>query len=81
MLCVSIRRTDKEESIRQSQPLGQWFTRGWTLQELLGPSIVEFFSQEWEKHDKKSLKSLIHKMTGNVWITLIDPGIAQRSHK
>jgi hypothetical protein len=24
----------------------RWFTRSWTLQELLAPSIVEFFSQE-----------------------------------
>jgi hypothetical protein len=43
----------------------RWFTRGWTLQELLAPSIVEFFSQEWERlGDKTSLKSLIHKITG-----------------
>jgi hypothetical protein len=42
----------------------QWFTRGWTLQELLAPSIVQFFSQEWKKlGDKMSLKSLIHKIT------------------
>jgi hypothetical protein len=43
----------------------RWFTRGWTLQELLAPSIVEFFSQEWEKlGDKISLKSMISKITG-----------------
>jgi hypothetical protein len=43
----------------------RWFTRGWTLQELLAPSIVEFFSQEWERiGDKISLKSLIKKTTG-----------------
>jgi hypothetical protein len=43
----------------------RWFTRGWTLQELLAPSIVEFFSQEWERlGNKTSLKSLIHKITG-----------------
>jgi archaellum biogenesis ATPase FlaH len=42
----------------------RWFTRGWTLQELLAPSIVEFFSKEWEKlSDKTSLKLLIYKMT------------------
>jgi hypothetical protein len=28
----------------------RWFTRGWTLQELLAPSTVEFFSQEWIGH-------------------------------
>jgi hypothetical protein len=43
----------------------RWFTRGWTLQELLAPSIVEFFSQKWEKlGDKVSLKSMISKITG-----------------
>jgi hypothetical protein len=42
----------------------RWFTRGWTLQELLAPGIVEFFSQEWERlGDKISLKRLIHKIT------------------
>ena len=45
--------------------LSRWFTRGWTLQELLAPSTVEFFSQEREKlGDKISLKSLIGKVTG-----------------
>jgi hypothetical protein len=43
----------------------RWFTRGWTLQELLAPSIVEFFSQEWGKlGDRTSLTSLINKITG-----------------
>jgi hypothetical protein len=42
----------------------RWFTRGWTLQELLAPSVVEFFSQEWERlGDKTSLKLLIQKVT------------------
>jgi hypothetical protein len=43
----------------------RWFTRGWTLQELLAPSIVEFFSQEPEMlGDKTSSKSSIKKITG-----------------
>jgi hypothetical protein len=42
----------------------KWFTRGWTLQELLAPGLVEFFSREWEKlGDKESLKSQIHEIT------------------
>jgi hypothetical protein len=42
----------------------RWFTRGWTLQELLAPSTVEFFSQEWAKlGDRTSLQLLIHKIT------------------
>jgi hypothetical protein len=43
----------------------KWFTRGWTLQELLAPSSVEFFSQERERlGDKCSLKQQIHEITG-----------------
>ena len=50
-----------ERAFRDSR----WFTRGWTLQELLAPSSVEFFSQEWERlGDKGSLKQQIHKITG-----------------
>jgi hypothetical protein len=42
----------------------RWFTRGWTLQELLAPSIVELFSQEWEKlGDPTSMKSSIRQVT------------------
>jgi hypothetical protein len=42
----------------------EWFTRGWTLQELLAPSVVEFFSREWGKlGDRTLLKSQIHEVT------------------
>jgi hypothetical protein len=35
----------------------KWFTRGWTLQELLAPSLVEFFSKQGTKlGDKTSLR-------------------------
>ena len=43
----------------------RWFTRGWTLQELLAPSSVEFFSRERKPlGDKKLLTQQIHKITG-----------------
>nr|CAL30216.1 HET-D [Podospora anserina] len=42
----------------------RWFTRGWTLQELIAPVIVEFFSKEGERlGDKKSLEQQIHDIT------------------
>jgi hypothetical protein len=42
----------------------RWFKRGWTLQELLAPIIVEFFSEEGkELGDKISLQLLIYKIT------------------
>jgi len=41
-----------------------WFTRGWTLQELLAPRVVEFFSSEWRRlGDRMSLRSQIHEVT------------------
>jgi Heterokaryon incompatibility protein (HET) len=42
----------------------RWFTRGWTLQELLAPGSVEFFSREEELlGDKKMLEQEIHEIT------------------
>ena len=43
----------------------RWFTRGWTLQELLAPESVEFFSKEGKwLGDKKTLGCTIHEITG-----------------
>ncbi|KAN0067831.1 hypothetical protein V8E54_014078 [Elaphomyces granulatus] len=50
-----------ELSFRKSR----WFTRGWTLQELVAPTTVEFFSEEGEQlGNKKSLERHIHEVTG-----------------
>jgi hypothetical protein len=49
-----------EQAFRQSK----WFTRGWTLQELLAPAIVEFFSKEGKQLGTKiSLIKEIHEIT------------------
>ncbi|KAK1826041.1 heterokaryon incompatibility protein-domain-containing protein [Podospora conica] len=43
----------------------RWFTRGWTLQELIAPDRVEFFSREWtELGTKRSLEVLVSEVTG-----------------
>ncbi|KAH7406071.1 kinesin light chain 1 [Phaeosphaeria sp. MPI-PUGE-AT-0046c] len=50
-----------EASFRASR----WFTRGWTLQELLAPRQVTFFSREGDKlGDRTSLERQIHEITG-----------------
>jgi archaellum biogenesis ATPase FlaH len=52
---------NSEPAFKQSR----WFHRGWTLQELLAPYSVEFFSKEGARlGDKESLKHTIHKVTG-----------------
>jgi hypothetical protein len=43
----------------------KWFTRGWTLQELLAPRSVEFFSRECgQLGNKRTLEQQIHEITG-----------------
>jgi len=50
-----------ESAFRNSE----WFTRGWTLQELIAPTSVEFFSKNWEQlGDKISLEQQICEITG-----------------
>ncbi|OSS50032.1 hypothetical protein B5807_05248 [Epicoccum nigrum] len=54
-------RSNWEISFRGSD----WFTRGWTLQELIAPVSVEFFSLEGQHvGDKASLSQLLHDRTG-----------------
>jgi hypothetical protein len=56
----------------------KWFTRGWTLQELLAPASVEFFSQDGQRlGDKTSLEQQIHKITGIAIAALRDNNLGQ----
>ena len=49
-----------ERAFRQSR----WFTRGWTLQELLAPRSVEFFSRDGQRlGNKTSLKEQIFEIS------------------
>jgi tetratricopeptide (TPR) repeat protein len=55
-----VQRSNWEPSFRASV----WFRRGWTLQELIAPVSVEFFSREGHPiGDKASLDELIHEIT------------------
>jgi hypothetical protein len=50
-----------EATFRKSR----WFTRGWTLQELIAPAYVEFFSKEGQLlGNKTSLEGRICEITG-----------------
>jgi hypothetical protein len=50
-----------EQAFRKSR----WFTRGWTLQELIAPPCVEFFCSKGNRlGDKNSLEQHIHEITG-----------------
>jgi heterokaryon incompatibility protein (HET) len=56
----------------------KWFTRGWTLQELLAPASVEFFTQDGQRlGDKKSLEKQIHEITGIAIAALRESDLSQ----
>lgn len=43
----------------------RWFTRGWTLQELIAPSNLVFYSSDWRRIGTKSeLRDIISEITG-----------------
>ena len=60
-----------DRSMRGSDPAfeeeftgSQWFTRGWTLQELLAPAKVRFYNQDWIPLGSRfSLRHEIHEAT------------------
>ena len=56
----SVLDAEGESTFRASR----WFTRGWTLQELLAPKSVEFFSAGGiNLGTKESLKHMVHEIT------------------
>lgn len=53
----------------------RWFTRGWTLQELLAPASVEFYDAEWAMvGTKNDLGREICSITNISEVVLGDPG-------
>jgi hypothetical protein len=53
-------QTPWELSLRTSR----WFTRGWTLQELIAPEVAEFFSKDWHSlGSKATLERQISEIT------------------
>ncbi|KAG6364315.1 hypothetical protein INS49_005915 [Diaporthe citri] len=57
----------------------RWWTRGWTLQELLAPESVRFFDWQWREFgDKVSLRQQIAAVTGISEATLLGTVIGSR---
>jgi hypothetical protein len=69
---VYLADVSSKELAKSAYPLGnhpsfcesKWFTRGWTLQELIAPKDVYFYSSEWELIGKKDdMLNVLHKIT------------------
>lgn len=55
------------EDIEEGEDIGKsdWFTRGWTLQELLAPEVVEFYDSGWNEIGTKfDMRETISNITG-----------------
>lgn len=62
---VSTNETDMGNAWESAFRKSRWFTRGWTLQELLAPTLVEFFSSDGKRlGDRESLQGYVHQITG-----------------
>ncbi|KAH8727792.1 hypothetical protein GQ44DRAFT_676730, partial [Phaeosphaeriaceae sp. PMI808] len=73
---------DTEQSHRWKPAFrkSRWFTRGWTLQELISPTSVEFFSAEGTfLGNKRSLEQSLHEITGIAIESLRGGDLNQRS--
>lgn len=58
-------REMNRESPKSQLSRSKWFTRGWTLQELIAPARVEFFDAQWRYFgNKRNLASIISYITG-----------------
>jgi hypothetical protein len=60
--------SEAPESFKKSR----WFTRGWTLQELIAPARLEFFDKYWSPFGTKADRhSVLSEITGIDELTLI----------
>jgi hypothetical protein len=58
----------------------RWFTRGWTLQELLAPRKVVFYARGWRLlGTKSSLVKHVAKITGVDELILLEPKLVQNA--
>lgn len=80
-MCIAF-LADCLKSSRDGFHNSRWFTRGWTLQELLAPADVLSYDRSWtEIGDKISLAGAICQVTGISLLHLRKSGTASRAAK
>ncbi|KAI0904260.1 HET-domain-containing protein [Ustulina deusta] len=67
---LTSKELDMRNHIGQSLRKCRWFSRGWTLQELIAPKQVEFYDRDWTCFGSKAQLAPILS-----WITGVDPGV------
>jgi Heterokaryon incompatibility protein (HET) len=56
---VDVPSSDDIEAEDSAFALSRWFTRGWTLQELIAPVAVHFYSKDWIKIGERGEHSVV----------------------
>ena len=66
------------ESMQSPFTKSRWFTRGWTLQELIAPTRLKFYAENFEYIGRKShMARLISIITGiDIYILLVPEGLS-----
>lgn len=75
------------DAVLRSMARSRWFTRGWTLQELVAPPHLEFYDAEWNLIDTKAaLASTLEEVTSiparlfsGAWQRVCASGVAGQS--
>ncbi len=67
---LTSKELDMRNHIGQNLRKCRWFSRGWTLQELIAPKQVEFYDRDWTCFGSKAQLAPILS-----WITGVDPGV------
>ena len=61
---LSFPTASDDEKYPDSNGWPEWFSRGWTLQELIAPSNIQFFNKNWRSiGDKKTLAPTLESIT------------------
>ncbi|KAI6128579.1 heterokaryon incompatibility protein-domain-containing protein [Pisolithus thermaeus] len=56
--------TPDHETFSGSKGWPEWFSRGWTLQELIAPTDLQFFNKDWQLiGDKRNLACMLMEIT------------------
>ena len=56
---------DDNERYHKSNGWPEWFSRGWTLQEMIAPWNLQFFNKDWYPiGDKRTLSPILEAVTG-----------------
>ena len=62
---ISFPTKKENEKYPRSNGWPEWFSRGWTLQEMIAPSDVQFFNENWQLiGNKKTLWWTLTRITG-----------------